>query len=236
MARAYTTASPIVKVANRWLNLLWPSECLVCGREGAWLCDPCQSKITLIKQPTCPFCDRLSPLGKSCTRCQTTHKLSGCRSWGYYTGALQTVVKQYKFGGITAATDVLADHLTSLVAQLPLTGNWVVTSVPMTPRKRGQRGFNQAELLARAVASRAERPYEPLLRRTQEGKQQSTLARAARFSNASGLFALAPRAIVTRQVLIVDDVLTTGATLEACARALKQAGTRSVWGLTVARD
>lgn len=218
------------------LDLAWPSECVVCGLEGDWLCPVCQEQITKIKQPTCPFCNRLSPIGKTCDRCRRERALTGARSFCYYLGPTKTIIHQYKIRGVTAPTELLGSWLAPLVSELPLTGDWIITSVPMTASKLGRRGFNQAELLAKDVAEITQKPYRSLLKRNREGERQASLKRQDRFANTRDLFSVIPNKTLPKQVLIIDDIFTTGATLDACAFALKQAGVRSVWALTFAKD
>jgi ComF family protein len=114
----------------------------------------------------------------------------------------------------------------------------VVVPVPLHPTRLAERGYNQAALLAAAAARELPAPLEPrALRRRRPTLQQAHLARARRLENVAGAFAPGPRApsVLGRRVLLVDDVATTGATLAACARALREAGAASVTPVVVAR-
>ncbi|HWB98813.1 MAG TPA: ComF family protein [Bryobacteraceae bacterium] len=112
----------------------------------------------------------------------------------------------------------------------------VVAPVPLHWRRRWRRGFNQSELLAREIARRWSVPVENLARRSRATLTQAGLSNAARRENVSRAFAVPrPRGVEGRRILLVDDVMTTGATASACALALKRAGARSVNLLTLAR-
>ncbi|HEY1074650.1 MAG TPA: phosphoribosyltransferase family protein [Patescibacteria group bacterium] len=131
--------------------------------------------------------------------------------------------------------------LSQLIRELPLPRHApvIVTSVPSSPSALATRGFNQSELLAKSCArTTGTLCYVPLLKRTNRSTSQTRLTRKARFANVVGQFSLA-RAIPSLNnttIIIIDDVITTGATLAACATVLKEAGAKAVWGITVAKD
>ena len=114
--------------------------------------------------------------------------------------------------------------------------NWRLIPVPLAKRREKERGFNQAELLATSLSEITSLPILKALIRTRNTKAQSTLVHEVRAQNMAKAFALAPEVDVKGLgIILVDDVYTTGATLEECARTLIQAGATEVWGLVVAR-
>ena len=154
---------------------------------------------------------------------------------GSYEGTLRELIHLYKYGKIQTLSQPLAGLL---AAALPLDERFdAVTPVPLHWRKQWQRGFNQSELLARAIARRRGIPVVRALRRVRSTQAQAGLSNTARRNNVTAAFQCrrGARTLAARRVLLIDDVMTTGSTAAACARALKQAGVARVVLLTVAR-
>ena len=152
--------------------------------------------------------------------------------YGAYEGTLRKLIHLFKYGGIRR----LARPLGALLGDaLPRDRQFdVVTAVPLHWRRRWQRGFNQSELLGKAIARTRGIPAVNVLRRRSATRAQAGLSNAQRRENVAGAFR-ARRRVNGLRILLVDDVMTTGATAGACARALKQAGARSVSLLSLAR-
>lgn len=238
MALRYTDWRFIVKLYNSGVREVFPSECVACHKEGPWLCSDCLQTCTKIQTPTCPFCNKLSSRGTTCSACRKTFSLTGGRSIWYYDGAIPPLIHALKYDGITSSLDFLHPWLSGVAQTMQLPpANLVITSVPSTQSRLERRGFNQSELLAQAVAQSLQRPYLPLLTRTNETRSQTTLTRQERLANVAEQFQ-AKRTLLPEEkiILIVDDVITTGATLSSCASALRSAGAKQVWSLTLAKD
>ncbi len=160
------------------------------------------------------------------------------RSFGFYEGELRELIHLFKYGNVT----MLAGPLGRLLARtMPENSRFdVVIPMPLHWRKRWQRGFNQAELLAAEIGRRTNVPVRNALRRVRNTASQAGLTSSKRRRNVSGAFQ-ASRGVKMRtvlngaSVLLIDDVVTTGATAASCARALKRAGARQVTLLTLAR-
>ncbi len=159
----------------------------------------------------------------------------GAYSFGFYDGTLRRLIHLFKFDRVASLAGPLGGDL---VRALPPDRQFdVIVPMPLHWYRRWQRGFNQSELLAAAVGRRMGLPVvKGTLRRKRHVAPQSGLSRAARRRNVAGLFSVSDRAAVAgRRVLLVDDVLTTGATAQAAARALKSAGAAQIFVLTLAR-
>ena len=218
-------------LAERLIRLIAPANCLGCGREGDYLCADC-TRTVVRKRPTCHRCNRLELGGRTCASCRHHTKLSGVIVAAHYEGAVKDLITTLKYQNAAAA----AERLAGLVAPLvPAAKFDVVTWIPGVPSRYRRRGYHQAELIARQVARRIGLPATPLLGRLQTGSQVG-LSRAERLRQVKGTFvARGSRSIVGQRVLVVDDVLTTGATLSEAASVLKSAGAKSIWSAVAAK-
>jgi ComF family protein len=152
--------------------------------------------------------------------------------YGAYEGTLRQLIHLFKYSGMRALARPLGDVL---AGALPRDRQFdAVTAVPLHWRRRWQRGFNQSELLGKAIARRRGIPLIHVLRRGAATRAQAGLSNSQRRENVAGAFRARHR-VAGLRILLVDDVMTTGATVSACARALKKAGARSVAVLTLAR-
>lgn len=219
------------------------------------ICRACWASLEPWGGPLCTRCGlpfpsphALESAVAECGACRNDEPaFDGARSFGLYGGRLRHAVLRLKFTG----QERLGEHLGELLAptwdSLPLTGDFgppLIVPVPLHPSRRRERGFNQSELLAeglvRALGKQsggvAPQVAKACLRRNRATPPQTGLSVAARRENPRGAFAVVkPDAVQGRAIVLVDDVMTTGATLSACARALKRAGAAQVMGLTLAR-
>jgi ComF family protein len=242
----------LVAAANSLVRVLLEPSCAACGRPherplAGPLCADCRVGVVRISAPLCVVCGE--PLASSrtagpvCARCDARRpSFQIARSVGRYEGSLREIIHAFKYRHRRALAEPLASWLAEAGADL-LDGADAVVPVPLHPRRRLERGFNQADDLARLLG----RPVWRVIRRVRHGRPQAGLAGRARRANVHGAFSLAswwgaaaprPRARPLRNavVVLIDDVMTTGATLDACSRALLDAGVRRVGALTVARS
>lgn len=228
------------------LDLLYPPSCAACGarlalRDPAPWCLPCSASVEVLRPPYCASCgepfDGEGPV-HPCRRClEAPPPFSLARAPLVYGGAVQEALARYKFGGQEFLGRELGALLAAGAPDLDPARYELVALVPLHPRRLASRGFDQAAALGRAVARAHRLAFAPrLLRRLRHTPPQSRLTGAARVRNVAGAFEVArPREALGRRVLLVDDVLTTGATARVCARALRQAGAADVAVLTLAR-
>lgn len=232
-------------------SVLFPDQCRVCGEQLAELtrvpvCRPCLDGLQPLSAGAglCNCCGlplEAVPAGGLCGRCAADeYEFAQARSFGAYEGALREVLHLFKYQGMRPLAAPLAERMARVFReqQWEQAGfRWLV-AVPLDAARRRQRGYNQAELLARELGRRVGLPLlADACRRVRTTAPQTGLTRAQRMENVRGAFGPGRRAglLAESDVLLVDDVLTTGATLSACARALRQAGARRVSALTVAR-
>lgn len=203
---------------------------------GAWLCARCRSRIRRLEEPLCRRCGaEVESARKDCGCRARLRALSRLRSAAAYEGPLERAVHRFKYQGWTRLAEPLALLISERVAVEGLAAPWAV-AVPLHPARMRQRGFNQAELLAAEVRVRLglSKPAGELVR-TRHTAPQVGHDRRRRLENVSGAFEWRGPSLTGSSILVIDDVATTGATLEACAAALRAGGAGPVIGVSVAR-
>ena len=213
---------------------LFPARCAACGRPGAALCQPCLETATPLPHPQCRQCTRPLAYGDQCARCRLERRRINHLYAPYaYTPPILQAIQRFKYGNKRyLAADLAALALPALPADLQVD---CVVPVPLTASRERQRGYNQSRLLADEVARRLDRPLDGnLLIRLRDTPPQTSLPRARRLANVRGSFR-ALRKLSGARILLVDDVTTTGATIEAATRALRRRGAVWVGALVLAQ-
>ncbi len=239
-------ADRLYSVRQLFVDLFFPLRCFGCEAEGALACKNCLTALPEREYQECPVCRKpYQKNGATCRNCRKLTALDGlfiARS--YKHRLLQKLVFALKYRFIDAAADPIAMLLAESVAHHPFPLPDLVIPVPLHPRRLRFRGFNQAEVLARRLMAEllpgSPIPVRPdLLQRVRFTKPQiKTESKFERLANLSAAFAIPLETagpIVGQSIWLIDDVTTTGATLDECARALKAAGAKSVWGVVAAR-
>jgi ComF family protein len=245
MGKAEALRSRLTRIADALLSIVLAPSCASCGEllehpTGGPVCARCWHAVRPLTPPLCDICGDPLPAWRIisiplalCPRCRRGPRLvSRARAVGEYDGALKAIIHALKYEGRRSLAGPLGGLMRQRGADL-IVGAACAVPVPLHPLRRGTRGFNQASDLARGLGLPVRHP----LRRVRSTPTQTELPAAQRRRNMRGAFA--PRrsaaALAGATVVLVDDVCTTGATLEACARALKEAGVGEVRALTAAR-
>ena len=227
--------SSVLAGVERWLL---PPACLLCGepipeREGdALICGICRLRWRPVPHPVCDRCGQPSQPGLECRLCaEWPAGLSRARSAVWLEGSARDAVHRLKYEGWSRAAEAMAEAMRQLE---PLTGQVSLIPIPLGPRRLRARGYNQSERIAAAVGSRVGLPLRSdLLQRARETRTQTALTPEARHANVAGAFRAGNAAGL--ELVLVDDVFTTGATLAAAAAALVGAGAARVEAVTFAR-
>ncbi|HZL07952.1 MAG TPA: phosphoribosyltransferase family protein [Candidatus Dormibacteraeota bacterium] len=197
-----------------------PYDCLACGAEGQLLCAPCAGKMTPVPE-RCYGCRELSQGWLICPACRPASRLRSVRIGTTYTGSSKTLIWKLKLSGARAAARIMAQHLVSLTITDDVI---IIMPVPTATSRARRRGYDQAKLLARELSRQTRLPYRDYLARRGQTHQHG-LTRRERLTQLSAAFRVTnPKAIKGANIMLVDDVVTTGATLEAAAEVLRAAG------------
>jgi ComF family protein len=225
----------VMAVIKNILELIFPHFCPGCGKRGVIICDDCLRGVKRINNP-CQLCGAPQQ-GPICYFCKDLNlHFDGARAGGLYEGVLREMLLAFKFKGTVEMEKVLTDLMVKAIPPY-----WKIDCViPVPPHKKSlkERGYSTALILGAGVANSLSLPFYPsLLEWRREVKRQVGLGRQERFLNVRGAIGLtAKEEVKGKRVLLVDDVMTTGATASACSLVLKRAKADRVWVLTAARD
>jgi ComF family protein len=221
-----------MRVVERILNFVAPHDCLACGAEGGLLCAACYIMVPP-DQPRCYLCGAYDAQSRVCRPCRQKTPLRRVAVATPYAGLAQDVIYKLKFGRTRSAAESIAAVMAARLPALPQ--NMMVCFAPTAPSRVRRRGFDQAALIARHLARLTDREYVSLLARTTATRQLGA-NKVTRKQQMEGAFRV-PDTVRVRgaTILLVDDILTTGATLESAAFALKAAGAKRIEAAVFAR-
>lgn len=221
------------------VDMIFPPQCGGCGKEGQRFCADCRASLAYLPAPVCEHCGFPLRAGEmlrcaSCLR-QPTPALASVRSVAFFEGPLQQALHRLKYKRDIILADALAVLLCEAWPAYGFAADLVVP-VPLSAQRMRERGYNQAGLLADAFAALMGLPYTPAgAARFRHTASQVGLSAHERQANVAGAFRGRTERVADKAVILVDDVYTTGATLNACAEALLAAGAVRVWGFTLGR-
>lgn len=234
------------QIKNFVLDIIFPQFCIQCGKEGGCLCPDCFELIDILEYQFCPVCGKRL-IGQSvCNGCVEKTNLDGIFSASFYANfIIKKSVARLKY-------EPYLKNLSKIFADLIITHfflldnnrirdvlqNSILIPVPISKEKRKIRNFNQAEEIARELSDRLNLPLCcDVLLKIKSTPPQVGLPSWQREKNVKNAFVCAnPNKMISRKILLIDDVFTTGATMEECARILKESGAREVYAVVAARE
>lgn len=232
--------------ANWLADVIFPKFCLNCNQEGQHVCPDCFNKIKINSFPICYKCEKRSLNSKTCLKCRQKTSLNGLIVAGLWEDELlRQIIYEFKYRFIKEIRKELSQTLIKSIKmnyQTLLNNDSIITFVPLNKRRQIWRGFNQAELLAEDAANYFKLPHISLLERKRNTSPQAEIkSQNERKNNMKHAFSLKeitnyPLSFFKdKTIILVDDVCTTGATLEECTKTLKILKPKEIWGLVLAR-
>jgi len=194
------------KIKNCLLDILFPKKCVGCGKQGKYVCEKCELYIV----------DAL--------------QLPGFTALWEYNGIIKELIHRIKFNGEYDIIKELVGKKDFEIAE-----DATITYVPMHIKKQKKRGFNQAEIIAREIGKKVNRPVVKMLERTKKTSDQAKLDKTARLENVRNAFQICVKPGFTQNVLLIDDVYTSGATMQECSKVLRKSGINNISYFTLAR-
>jgi ComF family protein len=240
-----------MKLASRLkktvLDTLFPVSCLSCDKEEVWICRNCLEKIALNKQQFCAYCENMTTLGgilcHSCREQGKSHIDGLIAAASFENPLVKKAVFNLKYRFVANLADPLSQILLKVILKNDVPLPKYIVPVPLHRRRLRWRGFNQSRLLAECLSAGLAPPMNveilDALERTKHKKPQMEIKKYRdRLANAAGIFSLKvdPAKIKNARILLVDDIATTGATLQECAKVLKAAGASRVFAAVIARQ
>jgi len=229
----------IQKSSQTLFDLLFPPNCTHCKVANSWLCPTCLANIPFITSTVCNHCGTpVDSASSSCIQCRN-HSLpfiDGIRAAAYFEdNPIRSAIHDLKYNNHRAIATILAEILADTYHRYDLRAD-VIVSVPLHHSKIKERGYNQSDLLANELGDMLGLPInKTTLQRIRKTKSQMRLGVEERHKNVVDAFLCSDSRLANQKVLLIDEVCTTGSTLNACAAALKQGSVTSVWGLTLAK-
>lgn len=220
------------------IDLFFPRLCVGCGKVGDFICIKCSKKLSRLLPPVCQRCGKPESSGAYCRECWGKHNdLNMIRSVFVFEGTIRSAIHEFKYRNLRSIAGCLSRYMADYFLEQHLAAD-VLLPVPMHENRLKRRGYNQSELLAGRIAGIISVPARgDLLRRVRDNKPQTRTACAEeRRSNMRDAFACTSSEVSGKDVVIIDDVCTSGATLEACAAALKLKGANKISGFTLASE
>ena len=227
---------------STFIDFFLPRQCIGCGSFGEYICKSCYKRFILKSTKYCHVCK------KSCDNivhksCKSKTNLDGVFVCLKYNKFIEKLIAEFKYNLYTDIASVVVGFYISKIKELQLsTEDVLFVPVPLHRRRRWERGFNQAEILTKKICEKFNAHYLNLLIRTRDTKHQVGLKRQERLVNLTNVFAINKKdfdifqdKFQKKKIFLIDDVMTTGATLEECALALKNNGINEVYAFVLAR-
>lgn len=238
-----TLSKILNKTKETIFDVLFPKLCINCGKEGSYICEDCSIFMTEASL-ICPICNKSSFMGQRHQHCSSRLGLSGLVSAWEYEGLVKQMLNDIKYKSvehiIPECTEKAFKMILSDISRFRpflsflLSKDTNITYVPMYRKKEKKRGFNQAKLIAKEVGKISDKPVFPFLKKIKKTQAQAGLDMDARAGNLKNVFEYCGN-FTPENIVLVDDIWTTGATMKECCKVLKKAGAQKIWGFTLAR-
>ena len=231
-----------------FLDFIFPKRCVLCKKQGSYLCENCFSYLSFDVKSLCLICNKASYNGLTHPACKSRYAIDGCFSALSYKKTVQKLIYNFKYKPyLTDLKNLLSELFYESIIQNeqfnrelkgPPSGGWIFVPVPLFSSKLKKRGYNQSEILAKELSKKFKIPFQNILERTRNTKTQVGLSNIDRKLNIKNAFSFNnQKSVISNQsIFLVDDVVTTGSTLKEAAKVLKRNGVKRVIGLTLARD
>jgi ComF family protein len=247
----------IEKIKNFLLDILFPASCLSCGKYGSWICPECFSRIKILFDQVCPYCEKITTdSGQICPQCRKkflnenrSADLDGLLvSARYHENNLARLVHFYKYNFLKDLSVPLSRLIMKVITKNNFPLPDAILPVPLYPRRLRWRGFNQSELLADYLGKNLAPGFsipilsDLIIRKKYTAPQMKIKDYKKRRQNIAEAFAInrncaePDKIILNKKILLIDDICTTGSTILECAEVLKKAGAREVFGAVIARQ
>lgn len=223
------------------LDFIYPKHCVVCKKPGSYLCENCFIKLSFDAKSLCLICGRASYNNLTHPNCSKKYTIDGCFSAISYNKTAQKIIYNFKYAPFVSD---LKNTLSSLFYESiiqnenfireSLKDNFILVPIPLFSARLQKRGYNHSEILAKTLSKKLKMPVINILKRIKDTKTQFKLSKLEREENIKDVFEVVEQ--VRTNIFLVDDIVTTGATLKEATKALKKAGAKKVFGLTLARD
>jgi len=232
----------LIAIKNFLIETLFPKSCIGCQKEGFWLCEDCIFTLEIQNWCLCPICQKRVLNFKTCPNCKSKTKLNGLFiPLSYENLLVKKTIRLFKYEPFLKElylplSYIIISHLNLIECNI-FDDKFVIIPVPLYKSRLKWRGYNQAELIAKELSSVLRISFDKNnLIKIKNTPPQAELIQEDRFKNVTNVFLCQnPENIKNKKVLLIDDIYTTGTTMEECAKILKQSGAKEVWGLVVAR-
>lgn len=231
------------------LDTLFPISCLGCQKESFWLCSDCFSQIKILDFQLCPVCEKnITEKGALCPDCKEARKSSLdsiVAAVSYENQAVKKLIYNLKYRFISDSSEPLSEWMTKALLRNDLPIPDLIVPIPLHPRRLRWRGYNQSQLLAENIsknlAPMLNIEVKDILKRDKNNKAQMKIKNyRERLQNIQDIFSFDARfgqnILKNKEILLIDDIATTGATLQECAKILKENGAKKVYGAVIARQ
>lgn len=222
------------------LDVIFPKFCLGCGFLGQYLCQNCQKKLKYLNKDTCLYCEKNSYFGLTHPKCLKKNRLDGSLSLFYYNEFFKKIVKNIKYRLALDVWEELKkiippDRTEKINLFKKLKKDFFIQPIPLHKERLKERGFNQAQLIADYFNHYLNLPtIDALVRKKSTVSQAQTKTKQLRYGNLMGAFVV-KTPVKNKNIILIDDVITSGATVKEATRALKKAGAQQVFCLTLAK-